>query len=369
MTDTEFKKRFLQARRALIARDFSRLNDMQVQAVLATEGPLLLLAGAGSGKTTVLINRIANLLRYGRGSDSDEISPEMTEDDLTLLEAAVRDKNNPELDRARRLCAVEPVEPWRVLAITFTNKAAGELRDRLTKMLGEKADDIWAQTFHSACVRILRSNADRLGYDRSFTIYDTSDSLSVIKHILKEMDLDDKMFPPRMVLNTISRAKDAMLTPELYLKAAHAQNDIRRVHIGEAYAAYDKRLKEADAMDFDDLIYNTVLLLETYEDVREYYQRKFRYVLIDEYQDTNNLQYRLAAALTGTSGNICVVGDDDQSIYKFRGADVFVYIGARTTWILPAWIRAGSQRSKYSSISAPIWMPSASGSNNNRMRP
>ena len=322
MTDTEFKKRFLQARRALIARDFSRLNDMQVQAVLATEGPLLLLAGAGSGKTTVLINRIANLLRYGRGSDTDEISPEMTEDDLTLLEAAVRDKNNPELDRARRLCAVEPVEPWRVLAITFTNKAAGELRDRLTKMLGEKADDIWAQTFHSACVRILRSNADRLGYDRSFTIYDTSDSLSVIKHILKEMDLDDKMFPPRMVLNTISRAKDAMLTPELYLKAAHAQNDIRRVHIGEAYAAYDKRLKEADAMDFDDLIYNTVLLLETYEDVREYYQRKFRYVLIDEYQDTNNLQYRLAAALTGTSGNICVVGDDDQSIYKFRGATI-----------------------------------------------
>ena len=322
MTDTEFKNRFIQARRSIIARDFSRLNDMQVEAVMATEGPLLLLAGAGSGKTTVLINRIANLLRYGRGSDTDEISPEMTQDDLALLEAAAKDKNHPELEKARRLCAVEPCEPWRVIAITFTNKAAGELRTRLTKMLGEQAGDIWAQTFHSACVRILRSQADRLGYDRSFTIYDTGDSLSVMKHVLKEMDLDDKMFPPKTVLNYISRAKDAMQTPENFLKQAHAQNDVRRIRIGEAYAAYDKRLKEANSMDFDDLIYNTVLLLETNDDVREYYQRKFRYVLIDEYQDTNNLQYRLAAALAGDRGNICVVGDDDQSIYKFRGATI-----------------------------------------------
>lgn len=322
MTDTEFKKRFIQARRAIIAREFSRLNDMQVRAVLATEGPLLLLAGAGSGKTTVLINRIANLLRYGRGSDTEELPSDVTEDDLALLEAAAKDKSHPELDRARRLCAIDPVEPWRVLAITFTNKAAGELRDRLTKMLGEKADDIWAQTFHSACVRILRSHADVLGYDRSFTIYDSSDSLSVMKHILKDMELDDKMFPPKTVLNYVSRAKDAMQTPEDFLRDAHARNDVRRVRIGEAYAAYDKRLKEADAMDFDDLIYNTVLLLENYPEVREYYQRKFRYVLIDEYQDTNNLQYRLAAALAGKGGNLCVVGDDDQSIYKFRGATI-----------------------------------------------
>ena len=322
MTDTEFKKRFIQARRTVIARDFSRLNDMQVEAVLSTEGPLLLLAGAGSGKTTVLINRIANLLRYGRGSDTDELPAGATENDLALLEAAAKDETFPELDAARQLCAVEPCEPWRVLAITFTNKAAGELRDRLTKMLGAKADDIWAQTFHSACVRILRSNADRLGYGRSFTIYDTGDSLSVMKHVLKEMDLDEKMFPPKTVLHYVSRAKDDMLNAADFLKAAHAQNDVRRIRIGEAYAAYDKRLKEADAMDFDDLIFNTVLLLETNDDVRAYYQRKFRYILIDEYQDTNNLQYRLAAALSGDRGNICVVGDDDQSIYKFRGATI-----------------------------------------------
>ncbi|MGI5979756.1 MAG: ATP-dependent helicase [Oscillospiraceae bacterium] len=322
MTDTEFKKRFLQARKTIIARDFSRLNDKQVEAVMATEGPLLLLAGAGSGKTTVLINRIANLLRYGRGSDTDELPSNVGEDELALLEAAAQDKNHPEMDRARRLCAIEPCEPWRVLAITFTNKAAGELRERLTKMLGEKADDIWAQTFHSACVRILRSHADALGYDRSFTIYDTSDSLSVMKHVLQDLDLDDKMFPPKTVLGYISRAKDAMQTPEDFSKAAQAQNDIRRVHIGEAYTAYAKRLKDANAMDFDDLIYNTVRLLENNDEVREYYQRKFRYVLIDEYQDTNNLQYRLAAALAGDRGNICVVGDDDQSIYKFRGATI-----------------------------------------------
>lgn len=322
MTDTEFKNRFVRARKSIIARDFSRLNDMQVKAVMATEGPLLLLAGAGSGKTTVLINRIANLLRYGRGSDTDEIPEGVTEKDLAQLEAAARDEKQPVSPEVRRLCAVEPCEPWRVIAITFTNKAAGELKGRLTKMLGEEAEDIWAQTFHSACVRILRSNADRLGYDRSFTIYDTGDSLSVIKHILKEMDLDDKMFPPKTVLNYISRAKDAMQTPEEFLTQAHALNDMRRVRIGEIYAAYAKRLKEANSMDFDDLIYNTVLLLEKDDAVRAFYQRKFRYVLIDEYQDTNNLQYRLAAALTGSRGNICVVGDDDQSIYKFRGATI-----------------------------------------------
>lgn len=322
MTDTEFKNRFVRARKSIIVRDFSRLNDMQVKAVMATEGPLLLLAGAGSGKTTVLINRIANLLRYGRGSDTDEIPEGVTEKDLAQLEAAARDEKQPVSPEVRRLCAVEPCEPWRVIAITFTNKAAGELKSRLTKMLGEEAEDIWAQTFHSACVRILRSNADRLGYDRSFTIYDTGDSLSVIKHILKEMDLDDKMFPPKTVLNYISRAKDAMQTPEELLTQAHALNDMRRVRIGEIYAAYAKRLKEANSMDFDDLIYNTVLLLEKDDAVRAFYQRKFRYVLIDEYQDTNNLQYRLAAALTGSRGNICVVGDDDQSIYKFRGATI-----------------------------------------------
>lgn len=327
MTDTEFKKRYIQARKTIVERDFSRLNDMQRKAVMATEGPLLLLAGAGSGKTTVLINRIANLLRYGRASDTDEIPAGATEEDLAILEAAAKNHASPELEKARRLCAVDPVEPWRIIAITFTNKAAGELKTRLLNMLGDEAEDIWAQTFHSACVRMLRSHADKLGYDRSFTIYDTGDSLSVIKHVLKELDLDDKMFPPKTVLGYISRAKDAMQTPEEFLQQARSMNDVRRVRIGEAYAAYAKRLKEADAMDFDDLIYNTVVLLETNDEVRDYYQRRFRYILIDEYQDTNNLQYHLAAALAGKQGNICVVGDDDQSIYKFRGATIENILG------------------------------------------
>ena len=322
MTENDFKSRYLAARKTIIERDFSHLNDMQRKAVLATEGPLLLLAGAGSGKTTVLINRIANLLRYGKASDSDVVPENAGEDELEILEKAAADRHYPQMEKAKRLAAFEPCEPWRVIAITFTNKAAEELKSRLEKMLGTEAQDIWAQTFHSACVRILRSHADRLGYDNSFTIYDTSDSQSVIKHILKDMELDEKTFPPRTVLSYISRAKDDMQTPEQFLAQAKASCDVRRQRIGEAYLAYAKRLKGANAMDFDDLIYNTVLLLEGYEDVRDYYQKKFKYVLIDEYQDTNNLQYRLAAALAGGHNNICVVGDDDQSIYKFRGATI-----------------------------------------------
>jgi len=322
MTEKEFKNRYIKARKSVIERDFGHLNDMQIKAVMATEGPLLLLAGAGSGKTTVLINRIANLLRYGRGSDSEELPENASEADLEILEKAAKDINYPDMNRARRLAVLEPCEPWRVIAITFTNKAAEELKMRLEKMLGSDARDIWAQTFHSACVRILRSHADKLGYDKSFTIYDSSDSLSVMKHIVKDLEIDDKAFPPKTILNYISKAKDELQTPTDFLAQAHATNDIRRKKISEAYLAYSKRLKDADAMDFDDLIYNTVLLLENNRDVREFYQKRFKYVLIDEYQDTNNLQYRLAAALTGSRENICVVGDDDQSIYKFRGATI-----------------------------------------------
>lgn len=322
MTEKEFKDRFLKARNTIIERDFLHLNNMQKKAVMATEGPLLLLAGAGSGKTTVLINRIANILRYGMASDCDEIPENFGEAELEVLEKAVLSEDKLLMDEARRLAAVKPCEPWRVIAITFTNKAAEEMKTRLERMLGEDARDIWAQTFHSACVRILRSYADKLSYDRNFTIYDTSDSLSAIKQVLKELDLDEKTFQPKTILNYISRAKDAMQTPEQFLAKAKASCDVRLQRIGEAYAAYAKRLKDANAMDFDDLIYNTVLLLEQHEDVRAYYQKRFRYVLIDEYQDTNNLQYRLAAALAGGYGNICVVGDDDQSIYKFRGATI-----------------------------------------------
>ena len=310
----DFEKRYTDARRKLIESDFASLNPMQRKAVMATEGPLLILAGAGSGKTTVLINRIANLLRYGIAGDTDELPANACEEDIAVMLSGG--------EAARRIAALDPVEPWRILAITFTNKAADELKSRLEKMLGPKAADIWASTFHSACVRILRRDAERLGFPKSFTIYDTSDSLSLVKRILKDFEIDDKRYPPRMLLGEISRAKDAQLSPEQFYARAKATGDIRRVKIAEIYAEYSRRAFSAGAMDFDDLIYYTVKLLDEHDDVCEYWQRRFKYVLIDEYQDTNKLQYLLASKLAGGWGNICVVGDDDQSIYKFRGATI-----------------------------------------------
>ena len=285
-----FEQRFLTARKEYIIRQFSRMNPMQLEAVLTTEGPLLLLAGAGSGKTTVLINRIANLIRFGCAAGSDE------------------------------LCALHPAAPWSIIAITFTNKAANELKERLTAMLGPEANDVWAMTFHSACCRILRREIERIGYDRSFTIYDTADSERVIKEILRDRNLDEKTFPPRSVLGMISKAKDQMASPEAFAK--DAGDDYRLKRIAELYKEYQSRLKASNAVDFDDIILLTVQILQQFEDVRDYYQRKFRYVLIDEYQDTNHLQYLLASLLAGRYENICVVGDDDQSIYRFRGATI-----------------------------------------------
>ena len=315
MNTTDFEKRYIAARRAVIEADFARLNPMQRQAVLATEGPLLILAGAGSGKTTVLINRVANLLKYGRASDTDEIPENATEADLAVLEAGP----SPE---AQRIAAYGRVEPWRIIAITFTNKAADELKTRLESMLGPEANDIWARTFHSACVRILRRDADRLGYPRDFTIYDTSDRLSVMRAILRELDLDDKVYPPKSVLARLDSARDELLSPELFAQRYGASGDVRLRKTAEIYKLYAQRLFAAGAMDFDDLLYNTVRLFRECPDVLEHYQRQFKYVLIDEYQDTNNLQYMLASMLAGGWGNICVVGDDDQSIYKFRGATI-----------------------------------------------
>ena len=315
MNTTDFEKRYIAARRAVIEADFARLNPMQRQAVLATEGPLLILAGAGSGKTTVLINRVANLLKYGRASDTDEIPENATEADLAVLEAGP----SPE---AQRIAAYGRVEPWRIIAITFTNKAADELKTRLESMLGPEANDIWARTFHSACVRILRRDADRLGYLRDFTIYDTSDRLSVMRAILRELDLDDKVYPPKSVLARLDSARDELLSPELFAQRYGASGDVRLRKTAEIYKLYAQRLFAAGAMDFDDLLYNTVRLFRECPDVLEHYQRQFKYVLIDEYQDTNNLQYMLASMMAGGWGNICVVGDDDQSIYKFRGATI-----------------------------------------------
>ena len=314
--------RFLAARKKYISTQFSQLNTMQQEAVLTTEGPLLLLAGAGSGKTTVLINRIANIMRFGRGSDSNEIPDSVTEENVVFLENLDADLTDTDRWHADHLCAVEPAVPWSIIAITFTNKAANELKERLSTLLGPEAQDIWAMTFHSACCRILRRDIERMGYTRSFTIYDSSDSERIMKEIIKDMGLDDKTFPAKYVLGAISKEKDKMVSPQEMLERAEGTNDLRALHIAKAYVKYQTRLKDNNALDFDDIIYVTVKLLLDHEDVRTYYQKKFKYVLVDEYQDTNHMQYLLTSLLAGGYENICVVGDDDQSIYRFRGATI-----------------------------------------------
>ena len=319
---TDFEQRYVTARKAVIARDLARLNPMQRQGAMTTEGPLLLLAGAGSGKTTVLIQRVYNLLTYGRGSDSDEVPDWATEEDLGFLEHFPDRPDGDEVRRVHRLCAVDAPRPWEIIAITFTNKAAGELKERLAARLGPAANDVWASTFHSACVRILRRDIDRIGFDKDFTIYDTDDAKRVIKDILKEQNLDEKTFPVRSVLSAISASKDRYEGPEVFRKKAEAANDWKNTRIAKIYAAYQQKLSTANALDFDDIIYHTVTLLQKEPKVLDYYQKKFRYVLVDEYQDTNHMQYLLTSLLAGGHENICVVGDDDQSIYRFRGATI-----------------------------------------------
>ncbi|MCD8145559.1 MAG: UvrD-helicase domain-containing protein [Oscillospiraceae bacterium] len=315
---------FCRLRRQIIELDYMNLNPQQRQAVMTAEGPLLLLAGAGSGKTTVLIHRIACLLKYGQGAESDQVADYVEEDDLYFLRDYLAHPGDDPQDVARKnlLCAWEPAVPWSIIAITFTNKAAGELKDRLERLLGQEAEGVWASTFHSACVRILRRDIERLGMSSSFTIYDMDDSQRVIKDILKDFNLDEKMFNPKTVLGYISRAKDAMKMGPEYLEECQQSGDVRQIQIAKIYVEYQKRLWDAAALDFDDIIFHTVRLLQQDESVRRFYQNKFRYVLIDEYQDTNNLQYLLASLLAGKWENICVVGDDDQSIYRFRGATI-----------------------------------------------
>lgn len=319
---TDFQQRFVSARRGVIALDLARLNPMQRKAAMTTEGPLLLLAGAGSGKTTVLIQRVYNLLTYGCGSDSEIVPDWATEEDLAFLESFPERPNAQEIERARRLCAVDVPRPWEIIAITFTNKAAGELKDRLATRLGSAANDIWASTFHSACVRILRRDIDRIGFDKDFTIYDTDDSKRVIKDVLKELNLDEKAFPIRSVLGVISSAKDQYESPEAFAAKHNHESDWKMSRIAKIYARYAQKLRTANALDFDDIIYHTVALLQQEPEVLQYYQKKFRYVLVDEYQDTNHMQYLLTSLLAGGRKNLCVVGDDDQSIYRFRGANI-----------------------------------------------
>ena len=317
---TNLQQEFCKLRDTYIEKQFGRLNEMQRAAVFTTSGPLLILAGAGSGKTTVLVNRIANLIRFGSAHGSSWTPREVTEDDVKALRTAlVTGTDAPGwLDGMLRKDAVRS---WNVMAITFTNKAAGELKERLRNMLGgEEGDEVFASTFHSACVRILRRWAEEIGYPRSFTIYDTDDSQRVMKTVYKELSVDDKFFPVKSAINQMSRWKDQLVSPAEALQTP--AKDTKGALAARVYAAYEKKLKEAGAFDFDDLIYQTVQLLAEHKEVRDFYQNKYRYLLVDEYQDTSVAQFRLVSLLTGPEKNICVVGDDDQSIYRFRGATI-----------------------------------------------
>lgn len=313
------KQQLLRLRRAVMEKSFSRMNDMQREAVFKTEGPLLVLAGAGSGKTTVIVNRIANIIRFGQAYHSPHISDSISEEDVEHYQACI-DKDAELPEELLRKLAVSPCAPWRVMAITFTNKAAGELKERLKVMLGDEGEEIWASTFHSSCARILRRHAELLGYSSHFAIYDTDDCRRLMKICLKEADIPKEAFNERVALNAISRAKDSLMDPDSF--ARETVSDYRQKMISQAYKLYQDKLRRADAMDFDDLIVNTVKLLQSSEEVRSYYQNRFRYVMVDEYQDTNQAQYELVSLLAGGYKNLCVVGDDDQSIYKFRGATI-----------------------------------------------
>ena len=322
MEPTKFDLKYAAVRRAVIEQRFANLNEKQREAVFATEGPLLILAGAGSGKTTVLINRIINILRFGQGLTSEYAPEGATDADLLFLTEYLTDPKPENRAHAEQLCAMHPAKPWEVIAITFTNKAARELRERLTAALDdeEAASAVWAHTFHTACLRILRRHGDLLGFETAFTIYDEDDKKRVITNVLRQLNLDPKTYDPRTVISMISRAKDKLMTPGQF--RSDAAGDYFREKVADVYKLYEKEMRKACALDFDDIIMKTVLLLQNNPEVLEYYQRKFRYVLVDEYQDTNYAQYVLTSLLAGYYENICVVGDDDQSIYKFRGATI-----------------------------------------------
>lgn len=302
------------------------LNPPQQEAVRTVQGPLSVLAGAGSGKTTAIVNRIAFMMRFGDAYEGE--IPPCTGEDAEFLRQVAEGEIPPDEQRLTELLGYAPIPGWRILAITFTNKAAAELKARLATILGDTAGDVWAANFHSACVRILRQYIDRLGYSKDFTIYDADDSQRVIADCLKDPAMQErgrgtsleKAFPPKLVAHEISRAKDRLLSSEEML--ADAAGDYRRGKIAQIYAAYQRRLRDSNAVDFDDIIALTVQLFRENPDVLEKYQNRCRYLLVDEYQDTNPAQYELIHLLAERHRNLCVVGDDDQSIYKFRGATI-----------------------------------------------
>lgn len=303
---------------------FHSLNEQQQQAVFSVNGPVLVLAGAGSGKTTAIISRIVNMIYFGDGyAQADGYLPE---EDAVWLQAYIDGKEPEDVERLREILAIAPIRPWNILAITFTNKAAGEMRARLASTLGEElASSVHASTFHSACVQILRRSIERLGYGSDFAIYDADDSRKLMKSCLADCNVSEKQFPPRGIVQEISNAKDAMISPEEMWE--DAGEDYRKQTVARLYAAYQQHLRESNALDFDDIIYLTVELFRRFPEELAKYQYRFPYVLVDEYQDTNHAQYQLISLLTHASGNLCVVGDDDQSIYRFRGATIENILG------------------------------------------
>ncbi len=314
------KINFLELRKRIIEKEYTKLNNKQKEAVFNTDGPLLVLAGAGSGKTTVIIHKIAQLIMYGNAYFDEYIPPQITDTELDIMNWYLNDEIDELPYEISQFIPVKPVKPYNILAITFTNKAANELKSRLYNFLGEAANDIWASTFHSMCVRILRRDIDKLGYDKSFVIFDTSDQQTVIKECIKELSLNDKEFTPRYLASAISGAKSALVEPSEYTQAFGNGGYFEVV--AKVYKLYQRKLKSYNALDFDDLLNLTVELFEENEDVLDYYQNRFKYILVDEYQDTNAVQYKLVSLLAAKNRNLCVVGDDDQSIYKFRGADI-----------------------------------------------
>ncbi len=324
--DKHLSERYQKAKQALFDKAYGILNERQREAVFTTEGPLLVLAGAGSGKTTVLVRRIAYIIRFGNAYYTDYMPDYIDEAHVADLEQAIR-LSVGEIEEILPEFIHDPCPPYKMLAITFTNKAAGEIKKRLSEQFADEtpAKEIWSGTFHSVCMRILRTHGERLGYDKNFTIYDTDDTKKAITAVMKRLQIDEKQFPPKAVAAAISRAKDALQDPEDF--ADEAGSDYRLSRIAAIYRGYAEDMKRSGALDFDDIIMQTVRLLRENPDLLAYYQKKFRYVCIDEYQDTNRAQFELAALLSGGSHNLMVVGDDDQSIYKFRGATIENILG------------------------------------------
>ena len=317
------EERYLAAKRALFDKAYQSLNERQRDAVFTVNHPLLVLAGAGSGKTTVLVRRIAFLIRFGNAYYSDYIPYGTDEGRVEELKKALALPPEEIMKEILPTFSNHACEPYRILAITFTNKAANEIKSRLAAAFPENptiAKDICTGTFHSVCVRFLRTHGEKMGYRQGFTIYDTDDSKKAMLAAMKRCNIDEKLLPVKGVMNTVSRAKDQLMTPDMLMN--EAGSDFRKNQVARVYEAYQQILRESNALDFDDIIMQTVLLLQKYPEVRDSYQRRFKYVCVDEFQDTNVAQMQLTAALSDLHKNLMVVGDDDQSIYRFRGATI-----------------------------------------------